>query len=430
MNLKIYEKEVMYRINSKYKSQRSIGEYIRKERLSQGLKQELVCKGICSVSYYSRIESNKVSPSRLYINKILGKLNKAVPSNLNNDSNQNNKELVNNLLTAMEYKNNKIVDEVYIKIKHNQDINQELYEFIYSIYYMKISHIPPLINSLHQQQIHFDNEELLLYLENLGTYYALTNKYNDAEKCLKMSIKLQNHSGLSKPSILYRYAWVLGKMSNDYQSLKYAEDANTLYLQQNNVYRSIQCKILIAIKLSKYFPDKAIAIYNECLTITNHSNFNGMNKIIYFNLAIVYKKMKEFNKSEKLLLEILEDHKDDNLLFRVYIEIIDICIQSNKLNSAKKYYDTFSKYLSIKKDTSIFLKYFDYKLSQYDINDKIQTYKNIFIPYFLETKNYDMLINTRLELISIYKNNNLFLECIEEYEKLVPILINKPNKGG
>ena len=55
MNLKIYEKEVMYRINSKYKSQRSIGEYIRKERLSQGLKQELVCKGICSVSYYSRI---------------------------------------------------------------------------------------------------------------------------------------------------------------------------------------------------------------------------------------------------------------------------------------------------------------------------------------------------------------------------------------
>ncbi len=422
MNLKIYEKEVMYRINSKYKSQRSIGEYIRKERLSQGLKQELVCKGICSVSYYSRIESNKVSPSRLYINKILGKLNKAVPSNLNNDSNQNNKELVNNLLTAMEYKNNKIVDEVYIKIKHNQDINQELYEFIYSIYYMKISHIPPLINSLHQQQIHFDNEELLLYLENLGTYYALTNKYNDAEKCLKMSIKLQNHSGLSKPSILYRYAWVLGKMNNDYQCIDYAKEADKIYTMNNNIYRSLQCKMLIAIKMSKWFPDKAINMYKKILLLTEHGDFKQTFRMSKFNLSLLLKKCNYLKEAEKAFVELLNLYPNDiSLKFNIYLEYIDLLYVLSRYEEAIKYYNKL-KLLNIDTEKYLFfIKYYDYRLQNKIITSALLDYENVFIPYIIKEKNPTLELKLRKEYALLLESNKEYRKAIFEYKKIIEL---------
>ncbi|HEY8363997.1 MAG TPA: helix-turn-helix domain-containing protein, partial [Haloplasmataceae bacterium] len=318
MNLSISEKEVDYRINNQYKKKRSIGEYIRKERLAQGLKQELVCKGVCSVSYFSRIESNKVNPPEIYITKIFERLNKPIPENL--DIENYYKENINNFISAIEYKNDRLVDEEYNKILNIPDINKDLYEFVYLIYYKKINDLEPLLLKLHQQQVHFDNDELLLYLENVGSYYVIKNEYENAMRCISISLKLQDYLGIKKPSILYKYAWILGKYNNDYQCLKYAEEAERLYSNQNNIYRSLQSKLLIGIKLSKYFPERAIELYQNCIRITNHSNYRGLIKVIKYNLAMVYKKCNNYVKSEKLFNELISTYSDDNnYVFDVFV---------------------------------------------------------------------------------------------------------------
>src|SRR5690625_5024512 len=59
-----------------------IGTYIKHERNKQGLKQDYVCDGLCSRSYYSRIENNIVKPTALYLKHIFKKLNKNIADEL------------------------------------------------------------------------------------------------------------------------------------------------------------------------------------------------------------------------------------------------------------------------------------------------------------------------------------------------------------
>lgn len=426
MNFRISEKEVLYRINNKNKKNKTIGEYIRKERLSQGLKQEVVCKNICSVSYYSRIESNKVIPSDLYIKKIFNKLNKPVPKIFNHDYNQEVKNIISNFLAAIDYKNDNNVEEEFKKLKEIPEVNYDLYNFIYSIYFEEIDHLKPLVVKLHQQQIHFDNEELLLYLEYLGTYYALINEINEAEQYLSMALNLQKNMGITKPSILYRYAWILGKMNNNYQCINYAEEADKKYTENNNTYRSIQCKMLICIKLSEFFPQRAAQLYEECIKIIKHSNYKDLSKIVKFNLALVYKKCKDYINSEKLLKELITEFDNDNSnLFYVYVELVDLYILSGKHKNAIKYYNILSTYTTKNNCGWFYLKYFDYKLNKHDIANTIQVYNETFIPYFKGINNKDMLINSRLELAKLYYENNQLNFCIDEYKKIINLLLDK-----
>lgn len=53
----------------------SLGLIIKQERLKQNMKQIVLCKGICSVSYLSKIESNSFQPSEEVLGLLLKQLN-------------------------------------------------------------------------------------------------------------------------------------------------------------------------------------------------------------------------------------------------------------------------------------------------------------------------------------------------------------------
>ncbi len=425
MNLKISEKAVFYRINNQNLKVKkpTIGAYIRKERLAQGLKQVSVCKDICSVSYYSRIESNKVDPSDVYVNKILKKLNKPIPKNLSSI----NKEVINRFLTAIEYKNDRLVELEYQNIKNGFDIHIELYNFIYLIYHQKINEVKPLIKKLHSQQIHFNNEELLLYLENLASYQMCCKNYNDAEEILNLAIKLKDRFSFIRPMILYKYAWIQGKLHNDLKSIEYAEEAEKIFTINHNVYRSLQCQILIAIKMSRWFPDKGLKLYEKIYFIASQNNYTNMIKISKINLAFLYKKSNLIKKAENALLELINDYpNNDRILFNVYIEYIDLLINLSRFKEAYKYFLMLKSIVKNDEKHKFYIKYYDYKLNKKDIQDKLLTYKREFIPYCINN-NKSLEIRVRREYASFLEQNHNNHECINEYKKIVALL-NKKNQ--
>ncbi|PRO66122.1 helix-turn-helix domain-containing protein [Alkalicoccus urumqiensis] len=52
-----------------------LGKLLKYNRMKQRKKQEDVCRGICSVSYYSKIENNKIEPADDVIDQLLERLN-------------------------------------------------------------------------------------------------------------------------------------------------------------------------------------------------------------------------------------------------------------------------------------------------------------------------------------------------------------------
>lgn len=422
MNFRISEKEVLYRINNKNKKNKTIGEYIRKERLSQGLKQEVVCKNICSVSYYSRIESNKVIPSDLYIKKIFNKLNKPVPKIFNHDYNQEVKNIISNFLAAIDYKNDNNVEEEFKKLKEIPEVNYDLYNFIYSIYFEEIDHLKPLVVKLHQQQIHFDNEELLLYLEYLGTYYALINEINEAEQYLSMALNLQKNMGITKPSILYRYAWILGKMNNNYQCINYAEEADKKYTENNNTYRSIQCKMLIVIKITKLFPKKAIEMYKKIILLSNQNQYEYFQKICLYNLSMLLKKCNNYNEAETYFVKLLKDYpKDEDLKFKIYIEYIDLLFNLSKLPEAKSYYRKLVE-MNLKSEFyDFYIRYYDCKINEKNNRCKIDVYKNELIPYAISKNHHYLELRLRKEYVQLLETIENYKEMVYEYKKILKL---------
>ncbi|MDF2699504.1 MAG: Helix-turn-helix domain protein [Haloplasmataceae bacterium] len=228
MNVNISEKVVRYRISSKNNEevQEPIGAYIKRERVSQGLNQDYVCKGICSVSYYSRIENSETIPGNDYIEKIFKKLNKPIPTDYTITI--KNQEMIDRFLSAIEFKNEKLIEETYDEIKKTEQ-KHELYDLVYCIIKGNNDEAERLIKLLHEQQRYFDNEELLLYLEMIGNFCINKLEMEKAEKYLFLAIKLQSTMNIEKPLIFYKYAWVLGKNNNDLKCIDYATKASELF---------------------------------------------------------------------------------------------------------------------------------------------------------------------------------------------------------
>lgn len=427
MNLKISEKVVTYRMqNTNCNVKEPIGAYIKKERLAQGLNQDYVCKDICSISYYSRIENSLIVPSNEYIERIFQKFNKPIPNQLIKKNNYN--DIVEKFLNSIDYRNDEIIDKEFENIKSIKDASfkVELYDLVYILFKEDLEKGKNLITVLHSQQNYFDNNELLLYLELLATYYLLVHKYDKSEEYLSLAIKFQDSLSIEKAIIYYKYAWVLGKLNNDIKSIDFAQKAENIFKSQNNLYRTIQCQILIAIKMSKKFPEKAIEIYENILKVANYSNYKHLYKISAFNLSLLYKKHKFLNKCENILRLLLNNYKSDLfLIFNVYIEYIDLLIISGKNNKAKIIYTEFSK-LEYDNDLyNFFIKYYQYKLYETNLDKKITIYKNEFIPFIEKENNQILEIICRNEYAKLLEEKKIYIESITEYKKIIDLYENE-----
>lgn len=427
MNVKLSEKAVLYRINNKDKKEinEPIGAYIKRERVAQGLNQDFVCKDICSVSYYSRIENNVIHPSNDYIEKIYKKLNKPVPKDL---SNKKSKEQINNFLLAIEYRNENLIEVEFEKIKNNQNINNELYHFVYHTYHKNIDKLEHYIQILHKQQANFDDDELIIYLENLASYQIQIYNYLEAEKYLSLIILLLKTKNCKKPTVLYKYAWVLGKLNRDLICIEYANEADEIFIKNHNVFRSIQCQMLIAIKLSNRLPGKSIKIYENIIKITIQIGIENLQRISQFNLAVLYMKCRHKKKAELIFRKLIENYNYDiPFMCNVYIEFIDLLFSLLKLNEVKHYLECLKSININSEKYNFYIKYFSNKLNESNLSTQIALYKYEFIPYSLKTSHLNLQIRIRKEYVELLEENHSYEDCVNEFKKIM-LLIDKNNQ--
>lgn len=419
MNSSISERIVFYRINHKNYQANFIGEYIKKERIKQGLKQELVCKGICSVSYYSRIENNKVNPSETYINKIFKKLNKPVPKCFKNEYDDESNKISKQFLDALEFRNQVQIEKVFGEVLNNDNLNKKLYEFIYKVYHKELFDIDKLLKYLYAEQNFMTNEELLLFLEYLGLYCIIKRDYIMASKYLKCAITLQNHMRIERPSLFYRYAYALSRLNQLHLSIVYSWKASEIYQRNHNLYYYVCTRALMAEGLAKFLPERSISIFHECLQISNCTNLQELEYRIKLLLAQTYKRLNNYEQSEKILKELsLQLFEDNSFNFDIHLELIDLYLKLNDYETARYYYDYIMKKDWQHPYRDFYLKYYHYSFNKpQSTNEIIKFYYTTIIPFFQNSFNKEMLVKSYLELATIYENNGYYQESLEQYKK-------------
>lgn len=379
----------------------NLGSICRAKRLELKMSQSDVCNKICSVSYLSKIEANKINPNQRTVSLLMEKMK---ISNWDIYVIENGKELVRDMI---EYIYNYEVEEARILFEQIINVENNPYSYLLKASYyflredyermrLEINNALPIIQTLDKE-----STKLLAYLS--GELNLYLHRYDEAEK---ISDSLNTYSTSEKLEVLI-----------DYFKFK-------LYVYTN--------RPLIAIK--KY----------ERL-ISNYSSRMNFRKIFFLELNYAFLLYQNHNYELSIeVLNVLLNKKE----YDRYDEICSLLALSflklNKTITAKQYFDKISKtskvypYLSLMFYTNIQDKneyieeikelnsrnrsfYFDYlillhnKLLTRDIFETDLFINQYSMSYTIEKIHLLELERSILISLSRYKESNILSDKIISY---------------
>ncbi|MGM7703600.1 helix-turn-helix domain-containing protein [Pseudalkalibacillus sp. Hm43] len=350
-----------------------IGQRIRYYRKTKGLTQEELAKGICSVSYLSKIENGDAKSSEDVIQLLCERLEISPES----------QELDVNILGMLNEWNYLIIVR---KFEEAENLHNKIKE------YLPFIEDPDLLTRY----------DLFLIRDNLVKY-----KIKEATSLLKKVDKLQEIS--SDPSINLYYFYVKGLHSyliQDYkQAITFFERGET-YLTQtplNQVEKGVYY-YSVALTHSYLFHSTSVMTYAyKALEIFDREYHFSRSSDCQILLGIANRRIKSYSQSEyhfHQALKFAESFNDNKSLGIIYHNLGFLFSNKNEPESAIEYY---LKSISIKENNDL---------------------KNLASTYFLIAKEYLNLGDQKLSLKWLDKTNKILeSEPNEEYQIHAVILM-------
>ena len=221
----------------------TIGALARKRRLEKNLTLSEVSKNICSISYLSKIESNKIIPNQRCLELLMERID---VSKWEIYALENCDSIMKDLINAFLYGNTQKLNEMYEDAK-NTDNNQctDIIKIAYYLYNNNPSNAERLIND--NLSISVSMSKSILYVFNYlaGLYLTLTNELDSVEEILKKSKEAYLSDELSllfqELSFIYYVKCgrsILAKKALDYIVNEYKNRMLFYRLERCNLYYS------------------------------------------------------------------------------------------------------------------------------------------------------------------------------------------------
>ena len=221
----------------------TIGALARKRRLEKNLTLSEVSKNICSISYLSKIESNKIIPNQRCLELLMERID---VSKWEIYALENCDSIMKDLINAFLYGNTQKLNEMYEDAK-NTDNNQctDIIKIAYYLYNNDPGHAEKLIND--NLSISVSMSKSILYVFNYlaGLYLTLTNELDSVEEILKKSKEAYLSDELSllfqELSFIYYVKCgrsILAKKALDYIVNEYKNRMLFYRLERCNLYYS------------------------------------------------------------------------------------------------------------------------------------------------------------------------------------------------
>lgn len=382
-------------------------------RKKNKLTQEVLAKGICSISYYSKIETGQITPSREIISLLCQRLgvNKS-EIHLDRDSLLNIKEKFKAFSEHLRIKNR------YEIKSHYQDIVGEFSEnqnpsimFIVILAHLRMSLLENDYNQAKEyykrmiEIIDYMDEDMTLYYKwTCGLYHYLLGNMEESLNYYKLVEKEKDYP--FKEEVYYQISLIYSWQNNPYLSSDYAKKALEIFASKMNYEQCTNCHLILGVnffKLKEY--EKATKIYHKILKqASTNTNLKGK---VYHYLGLLHS---EVGQSE--------------LAIRYYYESYRFKDEVNTITStlylmAKEYYH-LNKNIDAekwaKKGLHLAKKFFE---KEYEIklqllllliaNESFEVYiKSVAIPYFEQKGDFGSVRELIQILANYYEENRSF----------------------
>lgn len=301
---------------------------INREKL--GLKQEYLCKGICSVSYLSKIEKGNVIPSDEIVKMLFNKLN--IDFNKDEEFVEGGKRLFN-----------KINKSRYFQIPEDKEVLQELRDnkskYLNSPLNIEYQ-LFQLYDKLYDNQSEINNIDILKYKdymddEQLYRAFLITGSINSNIELLEKAKKIKYTA-----EVVYQIGFIKWLEGNYHEAIELNLEALNLAYDEGAIILQIGiCFMLGNLYMDFHLPTME-KYYNKALLLSEFASYNDINYLINYHMGIAYTTT-DFIKAQEYLLEALricpKDNKD--YLEMIYQKLSFLYLRYKKREDAKIYYE-------------------------------------------------------------------------------------------
>jgi len=329
-----------------------LGMLIRKRRLEKNYSQEGLCRGICVVSYLSKIEQGLVSPGKEIIDALL----KALDLIYYDDP-----EMLNQGLEYFRqyFEHNFFCDNPE-EVRNHILENAEKYEYSelhiwYSLFLLQEAAVKEddydqllcqsILGELEHYLSFMDNQQKFIYYQEKG--YAETD-INQEIKYYQQAKAFQNCS-----MITFDIASAYSKAGYYSDSIRYCQETYALASDEGNLAYMIRSSVLLGVNYSNYRNlDNMFLAFNRTLNLCR-SSYSQTKKDVYYNIGATYTEYEEYEKALPYLLKTLElaENNTDIMLCHK----LAVCyISFHKYKEAEKYLSIAEMQLEQEKTHTIY----------------------------------------------------------------------------
>jgi tetratricopeptide (TPR) repeat protein len=403
----------------------NIGMIIAINRQQQGITQEELSKGICSVPYLSKLENNKIVANEEIVTLLLSRLGLSY-ENVVSEQKQLNEEILAWYQTIINRDSNKAdqyAHKLPKKMEHIQNINLVLnYKLAllrYHLYKKQLSPALELIEFFDKIKGKLTTSQLLYFHCFQGIYLCLNNHYEEGIQQFEIAKKLSDKIRYTEPELIYYLALTYSYLYRPSLALVYGHQALDLFNSASQYLRSIDCQLMIGINYIriKQF-NQAEQHFQNILNIAQSLKLENIIAKVYHNLGYLYSFKGDSQKAINYYLKALRYKKENIEYLKTAYFLAKEYVLAGDISSANSLIsECLEKFKTIQEAEDFILKL---HMLNHEINSVQETLRTFIeetvIPYFHSKKDWPFLIECYEKLANIYSKNFYYKKSSYYYQ--------------
>jgi len=383
-----------------------IGGFIKKKRKELNVTQDVISKGICSVSYLSKIENNQIIPNEFYVKEIMGKLD-VKESYYQKTS--DDKLYLDKMIKSIFYLDDNMVTQVFEEIKeikNNLVIN--ICKLGYYVYFNKedddqyVMMLENLVNNM-------TDLDLKAYLFLSSIYFISKEKYKTALEvlllCNKITITNDYLTALAAGCIYLVEQRLLMKNS----SSDNFEIAQRIYKKYHNTKRAVKLELWKTHYLLKENPEKAMKILDKLKETPMDDYFKDFYHFIKAQVLF------EFGVYNECTITLSKIGSESKFFYRKMILLFAICKKESDIGMLEEIKTILQKYKPDKFQLQHKV-YYHYLLIENE-EDLKEYLRDIAIPFSIQIDDIYGLEKYTNYVMEICINTSRYKEATQFYKK-------------
>lgn len=389
---------------------KSIGTFIAQRRISSNMTQEELAKGVCSVTYLSKIENNKIEPNIVTINLLCKRLKINMYKEIK--KREASKKLIAEWYQAIKSGEQMEVERLEKKITELKNVNNtnNFYYLIRLRYYLFIKEMSAakvILGEIKRYKDKLIPYHKMLFYYFCGLFYYLQSKYMKSIKYFKRAELLCMENNLVEPELDYHLALTYTNVYNPTLAIHYVKEAITYY--QNNLHfrRCIESYLILGInytRIKQYL--EVHSLYEKALSLAIKFDLQPLIGETYHNMAFLYASEGNHPKAIEYYKNSLHyKSQEQDTYINTLISLITEYIYLGDLREAMLWIDKGLKTYKTNPFSKTY--YVRIKLLEYEISDDpdfLFYLEKEAIPFFTSIGDLNSLNECYVKAAEIYAN--------------------------